>query len=79
MPLAHRITFAFGLFFFGLGVSLLTIGGTSVYTLGIVKGNLHAARVLFLPIAAGLSLLATGSVMITYSLKRDTMVNADKA
>jgi hypothetical protein len=78
LPLAHRITFGFGLFFFGLGVSLLAIGGASVYTLGIVKGDLHGARVLFFPVAAGLSLLAMGSAMITYSLKKDTVVKADK-
>jgi hypothetical protein len=79
LPLAHRITFGSGLFFFGLGVSLLAIGGASVYTLGIVKGDLHGARVLFFPIAAGLSLLAMGSAMITYSLKQDTMGKPDKA
>jgi hypothetical protein len=78
LPLAHRITFGFGLFFFGLGVSLLAIGGASVYTLGIVKGELHGARVLFFPIAAGLSLLGAGSAMITYSLKQDAPVKADK-
>jgi hypothetical protein len=75
----HRATFGSGLFLFGLGVSLLAIGGASVYTLGIVKGDLHRVRVLLFPIAAGLSLLALGSAMITYSLKQEITVKADKA
>ena len=70
LSLEHRFTFGSGLFLFGLRISLLAIGGASVYTLGIVKGDLHRVRVLFFPIVAGLSLLALGSAMITYSLSK---------
>jgi hypothetical protein len=72
LPVAHRGRLGLGLFLFGSGVSLLTVGGVGALTLDILRRAIQGERFLVLAIVAGWLILAVGSATIAYSFARDS-------
>jgi len=65
-----------GLFFFGLGLSLLIIGGSGIATAEIVRGGVRGGRALLFFVVAGLSILAIGSAVVAHSFKQHTVTKS---
>ena len=67
MPSANRTTLGFGILLFGLGISILTIGGIGLFVLRLVRRVAGAELVVLVAIIAGGLLLAAGSAMMARS------------
>jgi hypothetical protein len=72
LPAVRRGRLGLGLFLFGFGVSILTVGVVGELTLDILRRAFAGERFLVLAIVVGGLILAVGSAMVAYSFARDS-------